>query len=214
MKLNWPGIRRRLSLTSAVFTLGLLLSASAAHRPQQPGAPTLAKELALNVDPGQSTVHWVLGSTLHTVHGTFALKRGTLQLNPESGKASGEIVVDAVSGESGNTSRDKRMHKEILESQRYTEVAFRPDHADGSIPSQGSSSLQLHGIFLMHGAQHELTIPVQAELADGRWKGTAKFSVPYIQWGLKNPSNFFLKVDPAVEIELAFAGGVQTLRPQ
>jgi polyisoprenoid-binding protein YceI len=214
MKLNWPGIRRRLSLTSAVFTLGLLLSASAAHRPQQPGAPTLAKELALNVDPGQSTVHWVLGSTLHTVHGTFALKRGTLQLNPESGKASGEIVVDAVSGESGNTSRDKRMHKEILESLRYTEVAFRPDHADGSIPSQGSSSLQLHGIFLMHGAQHELTIPVQAELADGRWKGTAKFSVPYIQWGLKNPSNFFLKVDPAVEIELAFAGGVQTLRPQ
>jgi polyisoprenoid-binding protein YceI len=214
MKLNWPGIRRRLSLTSAVFTLGLLLSASAAHRPQQPGAPTLAKELALNVDPGQSTVHWVLGSTLHTVHGTFALKRGTLQLNPESGKASGEIVVDAVSGESGNTSRDKRMHKEILESQRYTEVTFRPDHADGSIPSQGSSSLQLHGIFLMHGAQHELTIPVQAELADGRWKGTAKFSVPYIQWGLKNPSNFFLKVDPAVEIELAFAGGVQTLRPQ
>jgi polyisoprenoid-binding protein YceI len=214
MKLNWPGIRRRLSLTSAVFTLGLLLSASAAHRPQQPGAPTLAKELALNVDPGQSTVHWVLGSTLHTVHGTFALKRGTLQLNPESGKASGEIVVDAVSGESGNTSRDKRMHKEILESQRYTEVAFRPDHADGSIPSQGSSSLQLHGIFLMHGAQHELTIPVQAELTNGRWKGTAKFSVPYIQWGLKNPSNFFLKVDPAVEIELAFEGGVQTLGPQ
>jgi polyisoprenoid-binding protein YceI len=213
MKLNWPGIRRRLSLT-AVFTLGLLLSASAAHRPQQPGAPTLAKELALNVDPGQSTVHWVLGSTLHTVHGTFALKRGTLQLNPESGKASGEIVVDAVSGESGNTSRDKRMHKEILESQRYTEVAFRPDHADGSIPSQGSSSLQLHGIFLMHGAQHELTIPVQAELTNGRWKGTAKFSVPYIQWGLKNPSNFFLKVDPAVEIELAFEGGVQTLGPQ
>jgi polyisoprenoid-binding protein YceI len=214
MKRTWIGICRRLSLTFAVFTLGLLLSASAAHRPQQLGAPTIAKELALNVDPGQSTVHWVLGSTLHTVHGTFALKRGRLELNPESGKASGEIVVDAASGESGNTSRDKRMHKEILESQRYTEVVFRPDRADGSIPAQGSSTLQLHGIFFLHGAQHELTIPVQAELADGRWKGTAKFSVPYIRWGLKNPSNFFLKVDPAVEIELAFAGGVQTSASQ
>ena len=214
MKRTWIGICGRLSLIFAVFTLGLLLSASAACRLQQPGAPTIAKELALNVDPGQSTVHWVLGSTLHTVHGTFALKRGTLQLNPENGKASGEIVVDAASGESGNTSRDKRMHKEILESQRYTEVVFRPDRADGSIPAQGSSTLQLHGTFFLHGAQHELTIPVQAELADGRWQGTAKFSVPYIQWGLKNPSNFFLKVDPAVEIELAFAGGVQTSASQ
>jgi len=99
-------------------------------------------------------------------------------------------------------------------SQRYTEVVFRPDRADGSIPAQGSSTLQLRGTFFLHGAQHELTIPVQAELTDGRWKGTAKFSVPYIRWGLKNPSNFFLKVDPAVEIELAFAGGVQTSASQ
>jgi len=154
-------------------------------------------------------VNWTLSTTLHTVHGTFALKNGTLHLEPASGKASGEIVVDATSGKSGDDSRDKRMHKEVLESGKYAEVAFRPDRVEGKITPQGNFTVQVHGVFLLHGSEHELTVPVQAELAEDHWTGSAKFNVPFIDWGLKNPSNFLLKVNHMVEIELELKGSLQ-----
>jgi polyisoprenoid-binding protein YceI len=197
------GIRTRVFHLLGLAFIGVLLAATASPRPQ-----TNSSDIVLRVDPAQSKIHWTLGATAHTVHGTFSLKRGNLHINPATGKAGGEIAADATSGESGNDSRDKKMHKEVLESARFTEIVFRPDHLEGAVSPKGSSSVQLHGTFAIHGGEHELTVPVQAELNGGHWKGTAKFSVPYANWGLKNPSGFLLKVDPAVEIELELSGNV------
>jgi hypothetical protein len=33
--------------------------------------------------------------------------------------------------------------------------------------------------------------------------------VPYIAWGMKNPSNFLLKVKPVVNIEMETGGAIQ-----
>ena len=41
--------------------------------PQHAAPQATANLLVFAVDPAQSSVHWTLGSTLHTVHGTFAL---------------------------------------------------------------------------------------------------------------------------------------------
>jgi polyisoprenoid-binding protein YceI len=190
------------------MTLAALLAATG-PRAQQPAAPASTDQLSLALDPDQSRVHWTLDSTLHTVHGTFLLKRGAVQFDQQTGKASGEIVVAAASGESGNDSRDKKMHQEILESAKYQEVVFRPDRIEGRIPTRGSWTATIHGVFVLHGAEHEITVPVQGEFTGDRWKGTAKFSVPYIQWGLKNPSTFLLKVNPAVDVELDMSGALQ-----
>jgi polyisoprenoid-binding protein YceI len=192
----------------ALILLAVLLSASAAPPHPQSGTPTTASEMALSLDPAQTKVHWTVDSTLHTVHGTFALKRGSMHFDPATGKASGEIIVDAASGVSGNGSRDKKMHREVLESARYSDVVFRPDRVEGRVLPAGSSTVQVHGIFVLRGKKHELSVPVQAELAGDHWKGTGKFSVPYIRWGLKNPSNFLLKVKAEVEIELEMAGNL------
>jgi hypothetical protein len=202
-------IRRNITLCAALGGFAVLLSASAAHRPAQAPAPASAKEIVLTVDPSQSTVHYSVSSSLHTVHGTFTVKRGTLRLDPATGKAAGEIVVDAASGQSGSDSRDKKMHKEVLESARFTEIVFRPDRVEGAVPPQGASSAQLHGVCVLHGSEHEITVPVRAELKSENWKGTATFSVPYNDWGLKNPGNFLLKVDHTVEIEVDMAGSMQ-----
>ena len=208
--MNMKIIRRNLITGAVLFAFAVLLSAATAHRPPQTQAAVSAKEIVLTIDPGQSTVHYTVSSSLHTVHGTFAVKRGTLRLDPATGKAGGEIVVDAVSGQSGNDSRDKKMHKEVLESNKFTDIIFRPDRIDGAVQPQGSSSSQLHGVFVLHGSEHELTVPVQAELKSTQWKGTANFSVPYNDWGLKNPGNFILKVEHTVNIEVDMAGTVQT----
>lgn len=202
-------LRRNLITCCGLVPLALLLSAAAAHRPPQVPARVSAGEMVLTIDPAQSTVHYTVSSSLHTVHGTFAVKRGTLRLDPATSKAGGEIVVDAISGQSGNNSRDKKMHKEVLESDRFTDIVFRPDRVEGTVQPGGQSSAQLHGVFVLHGSEHELTVPVRADLNSEQWKGTANFSVPYNDWGLKNPGNFLLKVDHAVSIEVDMAGSIQ-----
>jgi polyisoprenoid-binding protein YceI len=199
------GVTRLLCVTALAIAALLVLSALPQHATPQ----TATGELALVLDPATSKVHWTLDSSLHTVHGTFALKKGTVRVELASGKASGEIVADATSGNSGNDGRDKKMHREILESGRYAEVVFRPDRVEGKITSQGACSVRIHGIFMLHGSEHELTIPVQAELGTDHWSGSAKFDIPYVEWGLKNPSNFLLKANHAVNIELELKGSLQ-----
>ena len=203
----WPrfGVTRLLCVTTLAVAALLVLSALPQHATPQ----TTTGELALVLDPAASKVHWTLDSSLHTVHGTFALKKGTLQVELASGKANGEIVADAASGNSGNDGRDKKMHTEILESGRYTEVVFRPDRVEGKITSQGACSVRIHGMFMLHGSEHELTIPVQAELGTDHWSGSAKFDIPYVDWGLKNPSNFLLKANHVVNIALELKGSLQ-----
>jgi polyisoprenoid-binding protein YceI len=187
-----------------------LVSITACAWPETPPAvQTSPGEVTLYLDPRQSKLHWTLGSTLHTVHGTFLLKRGAVKFDPASGRANGEFVADAASGESGNESRDKKMHREILESGRYSEVIFRPNRIDGSVLAEGSSHVEVRGTILLHGSEHELTVPVEAELNGKSWKGSARFSVPYLQWGLKSPNTFLLKADPAVEIRLELSGTLE-----
>jgi polyisoprenoid-binding protein YceI len=193
----------------SIVAFGACLSV-AAWPPWQPEqAQSNSEEIQLRIDPAQSKVHWTLGSTLHTVHGTFSLKRGEVRFDSGTGKASGEIVADAKSGESGNDGRDKKMHREVLESEKYGEVVFRPDRIEGKVLPQGSSTVQVHGTFLLHGSEHELAVPVTAELTGDHWKGSAKFSVPFLDWGLKNPGNFFLHVNRAVDIELEMSGNLE-----
>src|SRR5450755_1156360 len=166
---------RRVALTVLGLIIGLAISAA-------------AQNAAFQLDPAQTSVKFTLGDVLHSVRGTFHLKHGALQFERASGKISGEIVVDAQSGESGSGMRDRKMHKEVLESERYPEIKFRPDHVDGPVSLQGKSSVQIHGIFSIHGSDHELTVPAQVEVSSDHWNATLHFSVPYAKWGMKNPS--------------------------
>jgi polyisoprenoid-binding protein YceI len=194
---------------SWIFVFLLFATACAWPQTSQPAGQTNPANVTLNLDVAQSKLHWTLDSTLHTVHGTFNLKRGVVNFDPATGSASGEIVVYATSGESGNDSRDKKMHDEILESARYPEVIFRPTKIEGKVAVPGTSEVQLQGKFLLHGSEHDLTVSVHAELTSDHWKGTAKFSVPYIQWGLKSPNTFLLKAAPVVDVELELSGTLQ-----
>jgi polyisoprenoid-binding protein YceI len=195
---------------SLSICLAIFLSAAATPPRVQSPAPASAWETALTLDPAQSKVHYTVDSSLHTVHGTFNLKSGSIHFDPSTGKAGGEIVVFATSGESGNDGRDKRMHKEILETAKYPEVIFHPTHVEGKVAASGPSDVKVHGMFSIHGTDHELTALVHAELAGDHWTGTGKFEVPYVTWGIKDPSNFFLKVKHVVNVELEMSGATKT----
>jgi polyisoprenoid-binding protein YceI len=173
-----------------------------------------AQELVLRCDPAQTAANFTLGDVLHTVKGTFDLKRGELHFDPASSKLTGEIVFDAPTARSGNQSRDRKMHKEVLESARYPEIAFRPDRVDGKVAVTGTSTVQVHGMFGIHGAEHEITVPVEVKLDADHWSASAHFPVPYAKWGMKNPSVLFLRVGDSVDIDLHASGSLTTAPSQ
>jgi polyisoprenoid-binding protein YceI len=166
-----------------------------------------AQETVVNLDSAQTHVEFALDSTLHAVHGTFKLKTGQIRFDPATGKASGEIIVDATSGESGNDGRDKKMRKEILESQKFPEITFTPNRVKGSIAPQGTSEVEVSGVFRLHGQDHDMVLAISVQRADGgQLQGTTSFSVPYVKWGLKSPNTFLLHASDTVNIEIRTTG--------
>ena len=170
-----------------------------------------AGEIQLEIDATATEVVFSLPAMLHTVHGAFKVKSGRIRFDPSSGKASGEITVDATSGESGNNGRDSRMHKNVLESPRFPEISLVPDRFDGTLKLEGDSDVVLHGVFRIHGAEHELTIPTHVSIDGENLIATLKFSVPYVAWGMKNPSTLLLRVPDMVRIEAHAAGHLKAL---
>ncbi len=191
------------SRSIVLSSIGLL--AVVAALAAQPAAP-VTRELLLQLDPARSGADITLAGNLHTVKGAFLLKRGVIHFDPATGKASGEIAFDATSGKTGNSSRDNKMHKDVIESGRYPEIVFRPDHADGALAASGASTLQVHGMFTMQGAEHEVTFPVEVTFAGSAWSAKASFQVPYVRWGMKNPSKLFLRVDDVVQVQFHASG--------
>jgi len=168
----------------------------------QLGIPAFAQQSALQLDPARTAVHFTLKTSLHTVHGTFQLKSGRVSFDPQTKKVSGLLVADATSGESGNSGRDSKMHKEILESQKYPEITFAPLEIEGDVPPQGDSQVQVKGTFRIHGQDHVIVIPVALHSAGTELTLDADFSIPYLSWGLKNPSTFILRASDTVQLSV------------
>lgn len=169
-------------------------------------ASVQAQSVTLNLDPAQSKITFTLGATFHTVEGSFKLKSGTIQFNPASGEASGEVVVDATSGESGNDSRDRKMHKSVLESQNYPEIVFVPERIQGQVSLSGESHIQIQGLVKLHGNQHEIAIPADIQVTGNQLTANLHFAIPYVEWGLKDPSTFVLRVEKKVDMAIHVAG--------
>jgi len=171
---------------------------------ENPGA-----SVEIEVDASKCTVQFTLGAVLHTVHGSFKVKGGHVRFDPGSGQASGQIVVDVRSGETGDSARDGQMHEAVLESNRFPEAVFSLDHVKGQVLSKGESQITLHGSLRLHGGDHEMTIPATVKVQSDLVTATARFAVPYVEWGMKDPSNLLLRVDKSVKVELAFTGKIR-----
>jgi polyisoprenoid-binding protein YceI len=169
-----------------------------------------AQEIVVAFDPAATKIDFTLGATLHTVHGTFQLKRGRLQFNRSTGAVSGEIVVDATSGNSENADRDKKMHKDVLESEKYPEITFVPSRVNGSVPAQGTGNVEVVGIMKLHGQEHPISLSVTVTRnANGDLECSTQFAIPYVKWGLKNPSTFILRVGDTVDVGVRMTAQVR-----
>ena len=161
-----------------------------------------AEEIVIDLDKTQTDIQFTLADVLHTVHGAFQLQKGTIRYDPASGKASGEVMVDVASGNTGGGARDRKMHKEVLESSRFPVAVFTPTIVDGRFAPQGPSDLEVHGLFQIHGASHELTLHAHVEANGDHMTIVLTSELPYTQWGIKNPSTLFLRVSDKVSLQI------------
>jgi polyisoprenoid-binding protein YceI len=174
------------------------------------GSAAQAQQKGFTLDPAQTKVNFTVDSTLHTVHGDFRLKSGSIQFDDATGAASGELVVDSASGESGSNGRDKKMHKDILESPKYSDIVFTPRHVKGTVANEGKSTVEVEGILTMHGKSKPVTMPLEVQLQNGTGSADGSFSVKYLEWGMKNPSTFILRVNDTVQIHVHAVGKITT----
>jgi polyisoprenoid-binding protein YceI len=179
----------------AALTLAVMLAPAA-----------LAQHQTFAVNPDASQVKMTLKTNHEIVNGTFHVQSGSIEFDRSAAKISGSVVVAAGSGKTGNDSRDKKMDKDILKVDQYTTVSFAPKTYTGTIAASGDSTVQVSGVFTLLGTAHDLTIPMQVHIDGSSATAKAQFIIPYVQWGLKNPSFLVWKAENDVAIDLTLAG--------
>ena len=165
-----------------------------------------AEQWRLTVDPESTSISFTLGATFHDVHGTAELTSGEIEVDTDTGALSGEVLIDATSADTDSEGRDKDMHNKVLESGRYPGIVWRPRQLTGDLGSGGP--VEILGSIEIHGAQHDVTVSATVQLSESSWSASASLTVPYVEWGLKDPSKFVLRVDKVVEVELEAAGSL------
>ena len=105
------------------------------------------------------------------------------------------------------------MHKDVLESDRFPQAVFLPDRVNGLTSWAGEHQVVVHGTLRIHGQDHEVSFPATVKAQEGRVTATAKFVMPYVSWGMKDPSTFVLRVSDKVNLEMTLVGTLSSKRP-
>ena len=73
---------------------------------------------------------------------------------------------------------------------------------EGDLAPAAPSSVTVEGWFQIHGQRHQLSIPMQIQMSGTEATAKGRFVVPYVAWGMKNPSTFILRVNQQVDIDV------------
>jgi polyisoprenoid-binding protein YceI len=171
-------------------------------------AAALAQRQIFAVNPAASDVRMTLNTTHEIVNGAFHIQSGSIEFDRSAPTMSGFVVVLAESGKTGKDGRDKKMNKDILKVDEYATVSFAPKTYSGTIASSGDSTIQVSGVFTLLGNPHNISIPIQIHVDGSKTTARAHFIVPYVHWGLKNPSFMFWKAENDVAIDLNLVGQI------
>jgi polyisoprenoid-binding protein YceI len=178
----------------------------------KPSAAIPAHNVEIHFDPQSTQIRFKVVSLLRDVRGTFQFKGGALAIDPDSTLAQGELLVDATTGRTGSAARDKELRDEVLETSRYPSIFFHAEHLRGLVPkSDGSSDVIAEGMLTIHGADHPMQMKVHLVRVGNVLSATTRFSVPYVEWGMKNPHGTFFHLSKTVQVDVNAKGTVRTV---
>jgi len=193
--------------------------------------PVVARaENRVSLLPDETRIEFTLGATLHTVNGRARLLSGEVRFDERTGALKGAVRIDARKMTTDNQMRDEKMRREVLETHLFPEVVFRPTKLDllseasepRTLPPEGRGedtgssktsargaryfSGQLLGTLEIHGSRHRLELPVEISVQATRMNLKGRFTIPYVEWGMQDPSVFVLRVDKTVDVSIDATG--------
>jgi polyisoprenoid-binding protein YceI len=147
------------------------------------------------VDPGASTLRYVVVHKLHKVDATSNQVEGRAVVKPD-GSALTEVRAQVASFKSGDGNRDEHM-LETMNVGSYPYVTFK------GVAKSAAESVNLQGQVDFHGVKKPYTVPVKIEAQpDGTLHVTGGFDISLDSHNVDRPSLLFVKVDDACHIDV------------
>ena len=115
-------------------------------------------------------------------------------------------MIDARSAATGSNGRDKTMHKEVLETEKFPEFVFRPERLEGAVSRDGQSQAVLAGSLEIHGVVKPVTLPTTITVDGDVVTAKTSVTIPFVAWGMHDPSVLFLRVAKEVVVDLTVKG--------
>jgi len=100
------------------------------------------------------------------------------------------------------------MTNDEMKAQTYSTVTFAPAKFSGQVKDSGDSTGQVDGNFTLIGQAHPITVPMTVHMEGDHFTASGSFAVPFVSWGMKDPSFMFMKVEKEVKVQLKLTGTV------
>ena len=123
-----------------------------------------AQTASYTIDPAHSSVEFsIRHMAISTVHGRFALKEGTIILDPKDvTKSSVEAVIDVPTVDTGTAQRDTHLKSpDFFDTAKFPIATFHSERI-----TRDGSAYNVVGNLTLHGVTRPLVVPVDVRLTE------------------------------------------------
>ena len=167
----------------------------------------IAQHQTFTVNPDASKVAFSLGGNAHHVDGTFHVQSGSIDFDRTRanhlrlGGCRGRQRQQRRSGPGQEDELRRSRRGALCRNLLCAQELSGNRCGQRAIPPSKSAAYSP-----LHGTPHDLTVPMQIHIDGTTLTAKTHFTIPYVKWGLKDPSIFILKVAKEVDIDLTLVG--------
>lgn len=185
-------MRTRRTAVAAILALGCLAPLAAAG------------EITLPFDAHRSSLTFTIQRPGEAIDGTAQRFEGEVTFNPNDLSQGGSVVlrVQAVSLETGNRLRDRKMRGTHLEAERFPEIVFRSRSIQVGVekPGAGGRAALVEGTLGLHGVERDIVVPVVIRYDNGILTAEGSVDLSYTDYGIPIPRFLWLVMDDTIKV--------------
>jgi polyisoprenoid-binding protein YceI len=185
-------MRARLTMVTALLALCCVAPAASAG------------EITVPLDAQASSLTFTIRRPGETIEGTARRFEGAVTFDPRDLSRGGSAVlrVQAVSLETGNRLRDRKMRNTHLEVERYPEIVFKSTSI-----RVGSGKALVEGVLSLHGVDRSLMVPVTIRYDSGVLTAEGNADLTYSDFRIPIPRFLWLVMDDAIAVHFRLVTG-------
>jgi len=163
-----------------------------------------AGEITLPLDAQASSLIFTIKRPGETIEGTARRFEGEVAFDPQDLSRGGSAVlrVQAVSLETGNRLRDRKMRNTHLEVERFPEIVFKSTSI-----RVGSEKALVEGVLSLHGVDRTLMVPATIRYDSGVLTAEGNADLTYSDFRIPIPRFLWLVMDDVIAVHFHLVAG-------